>query len=105
MQRRGGRDFLRRRYGRFGLRTRGVSVCVVLIPSDSCVPPLVVGLVRLIVVVSIVAAVRIVRPIVVRVVVSGVVVPRIPLIELVTILFLLLWGTSVVIPGVWVVRL
>jgi len=102
------RVLLRRRDRRLALRTRGVPISIVLVPSNSGVvrvSPLIVGLVRMMVIVSIVAAVRIVRPIVVRVVVSGVVVSAISLAELVTILLLLLWGTSVVVPGVRVVVL
>ena len=102
------RILLRWWHGRFILRTRGISIHVVSIPGNPGVlgvPPLVVSLVWLMVIVSIVAAVRIVRPIVVRVVVSSVVVPAISLIELVTVLLLLLRGTSVVVPSVRVVAL
>ena len=102
------RVLLRWRDRRFALRTRGVSVHVVLVPTNSGVvrvSPLIIGLVRLMGIVSVVAAIRIVRPIVVRVVVSSVVVPAISLVELVAILLLLLWGTSVVVPGVRIVFL
>jgi hypothetical protein len=99
---------LRWRYRRFALRARGDSTYIVLVPSNSGVvrvSPQVVGLVRLMVIVGVVAAICIVRSIVVRVVVSSVVVPAIPLAELVTILLLLPWRTSVVVPGVRIVIL
>lgn len=91
---------LRRRSRRVTLRTRAVSIDVISIPGSSgvlIVSPLVVGLVRLMVVVSVVAAEW--------VVVSGIIIPAIPLVELVTVLLLLLWGSSVAVPGVWVVVL
>lgn len=103
VRRRVRRDFLRWQRRRIAHRTRGVSVYVILIPGGSIVPvvsPLVVGLVRLVVVVGIVAAVRIIRPIAVRVDVLSVIVPAVPLVELVTVLPLFLRRTSMVVPGV-----
>jgi len=106
IDRRARRILLRRRHRRVILRAWGDPIRIVSISSNSgvlIVSPLVVGLVRLTVVVSIVVAIRIMGSIVVRIVVSGVVVPAIPLVELATVLLLLLWGTSVVVPGVRVV--
>ena len=107
IRRRVRRILFRRGYRWFALRAWSVSVHIVLIPA-SCgvvtVSPLIVGLVRLMVIVSVVAAILIIRPIIVRVVVSSVVVPAISLAELVAVL-LLLWGTSVVVPGVRIVVL
>lgn len=97
------RDLLRWRHRRFTFQTRRPSVRIVLMRGSSSVlivSPLVVGLVRLMVVVSIVAAVRIVRSIAVWVVGSSVLVPAIPFAELVTVLLLLLRGTAVVVPSV-----
>ena len=61
---------------------------------------MVVGLVRLMVVVSVVTTVRIVRSISMRVVLSSLAVTAIALVELVTVLFLLLWRASVVVTRV-----
>ena len=93
------RQILLRWWGRwFGLRAWGVSIRIVRILSGSTVlivSPLFVGLVRLLVVVSTVAAILIVRCIIVRVVVWGVRGATIPLVEFVTVQFPLLWGVCV----------
>jgi hypothetical protein len=101
------KTLLRRWCRRVTLWTGGVSVGIVLIPSDTgilIIPPLVICLVGLLVVVGIVAAIRIVLCIIVRVIVLRFGVATMSLVEFVTILLLLLW-ISVVIFGVRIVTL
>ena len=88
---------------RITLWARGDSIRIVSIPSDSgilIVSPLFVGLVRLVVVISTVASVLIVLCAAIRVVMLSVGMTAVPLVELVTVLLLLYWGTPVAILAV-----
>lgn len=87
------------------LRARGASIHIIWISRGSgvlIVSPLLIGLMRLLVVI---AAIRIVRRIVVRAIVLSIGVTAIPLVELVTVLLLLLRGTSVLILGIRITML